>query len=248
MEMPSSISGSGPLYEQVKHLILRGLTDGEWHPGDMIPSEMALARSYRVSQGTVRKAIDELVSGNILSRRQGKGTFVATHRDDGTAYRFLRLTGLKGEREYPRSEFIACGRDKADSRVAQRLAVRRGSALVLLRRVMRFSGEPVAYDDIRLPAAFLRGISVAMIEDHVHAHHGTLYSLYESRYGIPIIGAREQIRAVPADAISAPLLAVAVGAPLLAVERVAFSYENRPVEWRMSYVNTARHCYFNELN
>ncbi|MFN3397977.1 MAG: GntR family transcriptional regulator, partial [Sulfurimicrobium sp.] len=149
---------------------------------------------------------------------------------------------------YPRSEFIAFSRGKADARVAGRLGVSPGSALVILRRVLTFSGAPVVYDDIRLPAALLKGVSIAMIEDHVHAHKGTLYSLYEAQYQIRILSAHERIRATLADAVVAPLLGVPVGAPLLAIERVAFTYQNQPVEWRMSYVNTARHYYFDELS
>ena len=60
-----------PLYQQIKTLILRSLQAGEWKPGDMIPSELDLAARYRVSQGTVRKAIDELATDNLLVRRQG---------------------------------------------------------------------------------------------------------------------------------------------------------------------------------
>ena len=92
-----------PLYEQIKRLITRSLSEGEWTPGAMIPSEMALARRYEVSQGTVRKAINELVAENMLVRRQGKGTFVATHADVGTTYRFLHLRNLAGEQTYPQS-------------------------------------------------------------------------------------------------------------------------------------------------
>ncbi len=68
-----------PLYQQIKALITRSLQSGEWRPGEAIPSEMELAARYRVSQGTVRKAIDELAVENRVVRRQGKGTFVATH-------------------------------------------------------------------------------------------------------------------------------------------------------------------------
>jgi len=68
-----------PLYQQIKVLILQSLQSGEWKPGDVIPSEMDLAARFRVSQGTVRKAIDELAAENLVVRRQGKGTFVATH-------------------------------------------------------------------------------------------------------------------------------------------------------------------------
>lgn len=237
-----------PLYEQIKQLITRGLAEGEWQPGAAIPSEMELARRFQVSQGTVRKAIDELVLENMLVRRQGKGTYVATLTDAGTNYRFLNLLTLDGEKEYPNSEFIGFERGKADATVAKRLGIRAGSALVNLRRVLRFSGEPVIYDDIRLPAALLKGISIAMIEDHVNAHKGTLYSLYETRYQIRITSAQERIRAVAADDATASLLGIAPGTPLLSIERVAFSYGKQPVEWRKSYINTEKHYYFDELN
>lgn len=236
-----------PLYEQIKQLVTRGLAKGEWPPGAAIPSETALARRFQVSQGTVRKAIDELVQENMLVRRQGKGTFVASHAD-GTAYRFLHLRNLQDEKEYPHSTFVGFGRDKADQHVAKRLSIRTGSALVQLQRILSFSDRPVVYDDIRLPAALLQGISSAMIEEHVNASKGTLYSLYEGRYQIRIIAAQERIRAVAAEALVAERLGVATGTPLLGVERVAFSYRSQPVEWRMSYIHTERHAYFDELN
>lgn len=237
-----------PLYEQIKRLITRSLSDGEWQPGAMIPSEMALARRYGVSQGTVRKAINELVAENMLVRRQGRGTFVATHTDDGTSYRFLHLRNLAGEQAYPQSDFIGFGRGKADAAVARRLGVRSGSALVQIQRVLNLGGNAVVFDDIRLPAALLKGISSAMVEEHVNAYRGTLYSLYETQYQIRIISAEERIRATLADARVAGLLGVTIGLPLLAIERVAFTYKNQPVEWRMSYVNTEHHYYFDELN
>ena len=70
-----------PLYQQIKSLILQSLHTGEWKPGEPIPSEIDLAARFRVSQGTVRKAIDELAAENLVVRRQGKGTFVATHAE-----------------------------------------------------------------------------------------------------------------------------------------------------------------------
>ena len=90
-----------PLYQQIKGLILQSLQSGEWKPGEGIPSEMDLAARYRVSQGTVRKAIDELASDNLLVRRQGKGTFVATHAEQQVQYRFLKLMPDMGD---PKSE------------------------------------------------------------------------------------------------------------------------------------------------
>nr|MDH4446211.1 GntR family transcriptional regulator [Acidovorax sp.] len=80
-----------PLYQQIKGLVLQSLQMGEWKPGDPIPSEFELAARYKVSQGTVRKAIDELAKNHLLVRRQGKGTFVATHAEQQVQFRFLKL-------------------------------------------------------------------------------------------------------------------------------------------------------------
>ena len=77
----ASTPAFSPLYQQIKGLVLQSLQAGEWKPGDTIPSEFELAARYKVSQGTVRKAIDELAKDHLLVRRQGKGTFVATHAE-----------------------------------------------------------------------------------------------------------------------------------------------------------------------
>ncbi len=86
-----------PLYRQIKALILQALEAGEWRPGQAIPSEQELAARFSVSQGTVRKAIDEMAADNLLVRKQGKGTFVASHNDPRALFRFLRLVPVDGD-------------------------------------------------------------------------------------------------------------------------------------------------------
>ena len=90
-ELSPGAPAFSPLYSQIKALILQSLQAGEWKPGEAIPSEIDLASRYGVSQGTVRKAIDELAAENLVIRRQGKGTFVATHAARQVQTRFLRL-------------------------------------------------------------------------------------------------------------------------------------------------------------
>lgn len=232
-----------PLYEQIKILLTQSLIAGEWRPGEVIPSETELAGRFKVSQGTVRKAIDELAAENILVRRQGKGTFVATHTEEHTQYRFLRIIELNGKKEFPTSEVLYCERGKADSTAADRLELKRGAPVVLVRRLLRFSGAPVILDDICLSATLFKGLSEPLITEF----EGTLYSLYESRYGTRIIRAEERIRAVPADEPVAGLLGIASKTPLLDIDRVAYTYGDQPVEWRVSRCNTQHHCYLNEL-
>src|SRR5919107_1676673 len=103
---PLGTPAFSPLYQQIKGLILQSLQAGEWKPGEAIPSEMDLAARFRVSQGTVRKAIDELASENLLVRRQGKGTFVSTHAEQHVRYRFLKLAPDDGEPAGAQRRFI----------------------------------------------------------------------------------------------------------------------------------------------
>src|SRR5215831_5361823 len=103
-----------PLYLQIKGLMERALEAGEWPPGASIPSEPALAARFEVSQGTVRKAIGALAAENLLVRRQGKGTFVATHTEEKSGFRFLRIRRNDGKAEYPASHLIDLRRIKGN--------------------------------------------------------------------------------------------------------------------------------------
>ena len=128
-----------PLYEQIKILITQSLVAGEWKPGEAIPSEFELAARFRVSQGTVRKAIDELAAEHLLVRRQGKGTFVATHAEQHVQYRFLKLVPDAGDAnsEGPaQRSIIDCRRLRASADIARALTLRTGDAVLQMRRVL----------------------------------------------------------------------------------------------------------------
>jgi len=234
-----------PLYRQIKALMVRDLQAGVWGPGEAIPSEIDLAARFKVSQGTVRKAIDELATENLLVRRQGKGTFVATHAEQTTQYRFLRLQPDDGVTDGgTQRRFIDCRRLRAPADVARSLGLRSGDAAIQIKRVLSLRGVPVVFDEIWLPAAPFRGLTA----EKLGSYRGPMYGLFESEYGVHMIRAEEKIRAVAADAQAAELLAVAPGAPLLSVERLSLSYGDKPVELRRGLYNTAAHHYRNELS
>ncbi len=194
-----------PLYRQIKALMMGSLQAGEWRPGDAIPSELDLAARFKVSQGTVRKAIDELAAENLLVRRQGKGTFVATHSEQQAQYRFLRLAPDDGEIEPAQRRFIDCRRLRAPADVARAFGLKAGDAAVQVRRVLSFRGRPVVYDDIWLPGKLFRGLSAERLSDY----RGPMYALFETEFGVHMVRAEEKIRAVAADADAAELLGVA---------------------------------------
>ena len=242
MELQTSPSFR-PLYEQIKILLTQSLIAGEWRPGESIPSEIELAGRFRVSQGTVRKAIDELAADNILVRRQGKGTFVATHAEPQVRHRFLRVIADGGEREPVESRLIECRRGKAPVLVGKALGLKAGSATVCVKRLLIFSGRPIIFDEIVLPEPMFKGLNA----EKITAYKSSYYNLYESQYGVRMIRAEERLKAVFAGPETAELLQVKTGAPLLRVDRIAYTYDDRPVEWRRGYCNTDKHCYVNEL-
>jgi GntR family transcriptional regulator len=232
-----------PLYRQIKGSIMQSLESGEWRPGEAIPSETELASRYKVSQGTVRKAIDELAAEKHLLRRQGKGTFVATHDEARAQFRFLRLMPDAGEQEWPASRLLDCKRARASAEIARLLELSAGDGVVILRRVLDFADEPTVYEQIYLPGTRFRNLNAAIFNEY----KGSMYKLFETEFGTRMIRAEEKIRAVAADATAAELLRVPRDAPLLCVERVAFSYGEKPVEFRRGYYRTDQHYYRNEL-
>ena len=129
-------------------MILASLQASEWLPGDAIPSEMELAARYAVSQGTVRKAIDELAAQNLLVRRQGKGTFVATHQEEGWQYRFLRLETDSGEKLHLKNQFLACEYIQADAHTAELLKLKVGDPIIRIDRVQSSMGKPIVFIEI----------------------------------------------------------------------------------------------------
>ena len=232
-----------PLYEQIKVLITQSLIGGEWRPGEVIPSEIELAARYKVSQGTVRKAIDSLSAENILIRRQGKGTFVATHNADVIKLRFLRLTSISGNKELLQNEFISCLKTKADVNISKILGIKAGAATIEIKRLLTFSGRPLIYDHIIVPAVPFKGLNGAKVEEC----NGSMYSMYESQFGVRMIRAEERLKAVGATTEVAKALALKEGYPLLSIERVSFTYGDKPMEWRLGLCLTDDHHYLSEL-
>jgi len=233
-----------PLYRQIKGLIVQGLQRGEWKPGEMIPSEMDLAARFQVSQGTVRKAVDELSTENLLVRRQGKGTFVATHHEPRAQFRFLRVVPDDHEPTPASSRYLECRRTRATGDIARHLAVRPSDPVVYLRRLLSFEGAPVVLDEIWLPGNLFKKLTAERLAEYT----GPLYGLFETEFGTRMIRADERIRAVAATTDAAKLLKVAPGSPLLLVERVSYTYGERPVEVRRGLSVTERYHYRNTLS
>ena len=244
LSRPAQSAVYAPLYRQIKQLIVQSLQRGEWKPGDLIPSEMELAQRFQVSQGTVRKAVDELSTENLLVRRQGRGTFVATHHEERAQFRFLRIVPDAHEPVPGSSRFLDCKRTRAPQEVARQLGLKPSDAVVYLRRLLSFESAPIVLDEIWLPATLFKRLTA----ERLALYNGPLYGLFETEFGTRMIRADERIRAVAANPEAARLLKVAPDSPLLLVERVSYTYGERPVEVRRGLSVTEHYHYRNTLS
>lgn len=241
---PSAATGGQlPLYKEVKRLLTQSLAEGEWQPGVALPSETRLGERFRVSIGTVRKAIDELVAERILVRHQGRGTFVAGHDARRMLFHFFHIVPAGGGKEHPDTELLSFERAKADADSAGHLNIAQGTPVFRIRNLLRLARRPVVLDEITLPAQRFPRLSEKVFRER----DTTIYQLYQERYGINVVRSAERLSAALADRSSAKLLGIPVGSPLLRIKRTALTYQNVPVELRISLVNTAEHEYFSDL-
>src|SRR5690606_22552451 len=155
-------------------------------------------------------AIDGLAAENRVLRRQGKGSFVATHHEAKVRCRFLRLAPADGKSTTSGSRMLDVRRPKARADVSALLGLRAGATVVNLRRLLSFDASPTILDDIWLPGAPFRGLTAELLE----TSRSPLYALFESEYGVSMVRAEEKLKAVAADDTQAELLAVPAGHPL----------------------------------
>lgn len=227
---------SSPLYLEVRRRIADAIRSGEWRPGDAIPPERKLCERFGVSIGTLRKAVDELTASGLLVRQQGRGTFVARHSQGRYLFSFFHLVGHDGRKEYPTVRFLRCGHTTAAAFAADALRVKAGSRLIHLSNELSLAGEVASLDDIFLPVALFPGLTEQRLRDR----RTTLYQMYQDEFDVTVVRTAERIRATSATRSQARVLNTQAGSPLLQIIRVAYTFQDRPVELRFSYVHTRR--------
>jgi GntR family transcriptional regulator len=238
---PSLAQGDLPLYEEVRLRLTESISAGRWGPGAALPAERQLAGAFGVAIGTIRKAVDSLVAERVLVRRQGKGTFVTEHDGSRLLFHFFHIVARDGHKTQPEVATLDFRRDRASAQEACALGVAPADKVIRIRNVLALDAAPVVLDDITLPAALFPGLT----EKIFLARENTIYHLYQSRYGINVLRTDERLRAITATREIAAPLGLAAGTPLLEIRRVALTFRDRPVELRLSRVDTARHDYHN---
>lgn len=234
-----------PLYRIVKRALLRAIEGGELPPGDALPAEPVLAEAFGVAIGTLRHAVDELVAEHILVRRQGRGTFVATHDAERFLFQFFHVERSDGLRELPAVEMLEFARERLDDdEIASSLRVRAGDPVIRFENRLSLQGRPVVHDRIVIPVTLFKGLTEKRLRDRP----STLYRLWQTDFGITVVRVLERARAVSVERAVGTILGIAAGTPVLQVRRTALTFGERPVEYRVSTIHTALHEYVHTLH
>lgn len=234
---------SRSLHAEIKQRIIGSLSEGRWKHGQAIPSEQSLATRFGVSVGTVRRAVSELVAENVLVRRQGSGTYVASHTRDYMLSVFFWIVDEKDRKQLPRPQVLFYRRGRADAGTAARLQLQPGAPVIRVRALQHLGGRPMMVDDIRIPQALFPHLNEHMFRNR----DGTLYGFFQERFGITVIRVEERLQARAADAAVSEALALPRGAAVLRIERTGYTYRDVPVETRVRFVNSARLRYLSLL-
>jgi GntR family transcriptional regulator len=219
-----------PLYQRLRDELSQRIATQQWRPGEAIPTEAELVKQFAASIGTVRKAIDMLVTEGTLERFQGRGTFVRRARFDSSLFRFFRFQKDSGERQVPEGRILRREVVEAPSAVASALRIPPGAEVIHLSRLRVLDGTPLLAESIWLP----RDKFENLLAIDTSEFGDLLYPLYEERCGQVIASAEEDLTAEAVDDVHARLLQLPRGAPVIVVERLALGYDRQPLEWRRS--------------
>jgi GntR family transcriptional regulator len=217
-----------PRYQQLRDDLVRRIAAGEWAPEAAISTEAELSQFYGVSTGTLRKAIDLLVADRVLTRTQGKGTFVRRPRFDSSLFRFFRFKSADGKPVRPTAKVLGREVVKPNETIRSTLQMKANEKAIHLSRLRLVDRQPVLSEEIWLPRSRFEALTMLPLDDF----EDLLYPLYERICHQIVASATEILNVRQATANDAELLHVNVGSPVILVRRAAADFAGTPIEWR----------------
>ena len=240
----STIFRKGPLprYYQLKEIMREKIRTGEWKPGDLIPSERELGEQYGISRMTARQAITELVNEGLFYREQGKGTFVSRHK---ITQQLIHLTGftedIRARGQRPGTKVLSATMKPADDIVAERLRIKSGQLIFFLQRLRLADDEPLA---IEISHICFMGCEKLQEED---LEHNSLYRLLETKYGITLVEAEQEIEAGLFNEEAAKTLKVPVNSAALFTRRITYTERDLPIEYAQAMYCGNKYTYYTHM-
>jgi GntR family transcriptional regulator len=215
-----------PLYLQVRDALAERIAGGEWKPSTAIPNESDLAREFGVSPGTMRKALDLLEAEHLLTRRQGRGTFVNDQASAELAVRYSNIRAGGGERVGGDVQVLSIAESPVNESDCMRLRVRMHERVHRIRRLRLSEGRPYMLEEVVMPAALFPGLS----EQQVPSHRIVVLA---QQFGVLLGKGEERITIASASPDVARALRVEPATPILNLDRVVYTFDGRPAEWRL---------------
>jgi GntR family transcriptional regulator len=216
------------LYARIEEAIASEIAQGEYRPGDQLPTEDELLQRFQVSRITVRRAIQNLVSRGLLEIRRGLGTFVRSPRIEAE---LTKLTGfvedMNAAGRKATARVVSQGIVAGSARVAERLQLAKGTKVMQIKRVRLAGGIPISFDETYLPLPLGKQI----VRNDLRLH--PIFTLLEEEYGVPLVEADYELEAVIATEAVADALQVRVGSPIFQIERTSMTTGNQPVDYEV---------------
>ena len=230
-----------PLYLQVRDALASRIAGGEWKPNSAIPNEGDLAREFGVSLGTMRKALDLMEGERLLTRRQGRGTFVNDQSSDELAVRFSNIRASDGERVTGEIRMLGLTQATANPAECGRLRLRPEDKVWRVQQVRLHRGEPFMLEEVSMPVSLFPGLD----EQEALPHRIVVLA---QQYGILLGKGDERISIGSASETVAQALNLKVGAPILVLDRLVHDLDGHAVEWRLGMGHFAEKYYLAEIS
>lgn len=240
------IYDKAPKYYILKNALIEKINDEELVDDHMIPSERELISTYNVSRITVRRAIDELVNEGYLYKIQGKGTYVKGDKGKQDLFSITSCTndilnfGMK-----PSRKVLMVDRIPANSKKQRRLELDKKDDVIAIDRVYYADEEPINHTIAYLPAKYFPGL------EHHDFEKNSLYDVLEKEYGVKITRATRTIEAILAKDVTAELLDVEEGVPIILFRAVTYGIVNNrelPIEtFKCHYRSDRFKFYINQV-
>ena len=218
-----------PIYLQLRDALADRIASGQWKPGAAIPNEGDLAREFGVSAGTMRKALSLLENEHLITRRQGRGTYVNDPAAEGLVDRFCNVRGAEGKPIVGRVEVSEVSEAVANATERERLQLSNKNSVWRIRRVRYEADSAFMYEDVSLPVELFPELSDSSSRIVVLA----------PRYGLLLGKAEERLSVGTATEPAATALCLAPRSPVMVLDRVVRTIDGRPVEWRLGQCRLA---------
>lgn len=232
-----------PIYHQLKEIFIEKIENGEWAIGEVIPNELDLCQQYGVSRGPVRMALDILTRKGLVTRKQGKGTFVLPPKVESGIISFHSFTSLIQQTGMtPSSLLMDFSLEKVKSNVAKNLNINFHDSCFKIIRLRLANNDPLILETVYVPHAVAPTLSQGNVASR------SLIEILSTDFAIIPARAKQFFEPSIADDYEAVKLNVLIGAPVLLIQNTTFDSNDQPIIFSKAVMRGDRVRYFVDLD